>query len=301
MNKNISLVLSGGGARGIAHIGVINVLQEQGFKINAIAGTSMGAVVGGVFSSGTLPKFQKWIADADLKEAMKILDFSFSAPGFIKGEKLMKKMEDFLPIENIENLAIPFTAIATNIIKHQEIVMHKGSLASAIRASISIPSIFTPVIKENQVLVDGGVMNNIPINRVEKKDKDLVIAVCVNADVPMKKEYQEIMAFKENKKDENEYLEKLKKMRLHIKKYIKTKKVENKDPNKIGQYELIDRSIHMLITEVSKNIITNYPPDILIEIPRSMCSTFDFLKAKKIIEIGKLATIDALKMKNLYD
>ncbi len=298
MSKNISLVLSGGGARGIAHIGVINVLQENGFHINAVAGTSMGAMVGGVFCSGTLPKFQKWLADADLKEAIKILDYSFSAPGFIKGEKLMKKIQDFLPFKNIEDLQLPYTAIATDILNRKEVVFNKGNISEAIRASISIPSIFTPVIKNDQVLVDGGVMNNIPINRVAKKEKDLVIAVCVNADVPMKKEYQNIMAFKENS-EKNEYLEKLKKMRTYIKKYIHSKKDTTKNENKIGQYELIDRSIHMLITEVSKTILTNYPPDILIEIPRSMCSTFDFLKGKKIMEIGRLATMEKLSDKGM--
>ncbi len=298
MSKNISLVLSGGGARGIAHIGVINVLQENGFQINAVAGTSMGAMVGGVFCSGTLPEFQKWLADADLKEAIKILDYSFSAPGFIKGEKLMKKMQDFLPFKKIEDLQLPYTAIATDILNCKEVVFNKGNISEAIRASISIPSVFTPVIKNNQVLVDGGVMNNIPINRVAKKEKDLVIAVCVNADVPMKKEYQDIMAFKENS-EKNEYLEKLKKMRTYIKKYINSKKDATKNENKIGQYELIDRSIHMLITEVSKTILTNYPPDILIEIPRSMCSTFDFLKGKKIMEIGRLATMEKLSDKGM--
>lgn len=298
MAKNISLVLSGGGARGIAHIGVIDVLQENGFHINAVAGTSMGAMVGGVFCSGTLLEFKKWIADADLKEVMKILDFSFSSPGFIKGEKLMKKMQDFLPIQNIEALKYPYTAIATDIKKRQEVVFNNGSISEAIRASISIPSIFTPVIKGNQILVDGGVMNNIPINHVAKKDTNLVIAVSVNANVPMKKKYQDIMNFNENSED-NEYLEKLKKIRTYIKKYVSFKKNRTKGQNKIGQYELIDRSIHLLISEVSKNILTTYPPNILIEIPHSMCSTFDFLKGKKIMEIGKLATIEKLSEKGL--
>jgi NTE family protein len=297
MSKNISLVLSGGGARGIAHIGVINVLQEHGFHINAVAGTSMGAMVSGVFASGTLPEFKKWLEDADLKEAMKILDFSFSNPGFIKGEKLMKKMQDFLPYKNIENLKIPYTAIATDILKREEVVLDKGSVSDAIRASIAIPSVFTPLEKQDKVLVDGGLVNNIPINHVSKKKDDLVIAVCVNSDIPMPEEYNKIMQFKENK-EENEYIEKLKKIRLYIRKFIDRKK-EKEDSEKIGQYELIDRSIHMLITEKSKVIIANYPPDILINIPREMCGTFDFLKAKKIIDIGRLATLEQLQSQNL--
>lgn len=294
INKNISLVLSGGGARGIAHIGVINVLQENGFNINAIAGTSMGAMVGGIFASGTLTEFQKWLEKADLKEAMKILDFSFSNPGFIKGEKLMKKMQDFLPYPSIEDLPLPYTAIATDITKREEVVLSKGSVADAIRASISIPSVFTPLIKKDQVLVDGGLMNNIPVNRLQKNKNDLVVAVCVNSDIPLKETYLKIMQFKENK-EENEYIEKLKNIRSYIQKFIQQNKDKKGTDKKIGQYEIIDRSIHMLIIEKSKIILQNYPPDILINISREMCGTFDFLKAKKIIEIGRLATLEALQ------
>ncbi|HFS68028.1 MAG TPA: patatin-like phospholipase family protein, partial [Flavobacteriia bacterium] len=282
---------------GIAHIGVINVLQENGFTINAIAGTSMGAMVGGVFASGTLPNFQKWLEDADLKEAMKILDFSFSNPGFIKGEKLILKMQDFLPQASIENLPIPFTAIATDILKQKEVVFSKGDIFEAIRASISIPSVFTPLVKNDQVLVDGGLINNIPINHVQKNDDDIVVAVCVNSDIPMTESYTNIMQIK-GIEEKNVYIRDFNKLRNYISNLIGRKK-EDKNENIIGQYELIDRSIHMLLSEISNQIIKKYPPDILINLPRDLCGTFDFLKAKKIIEAGRLAALEQLKKLNL--
>lgn len=290
MSKNIALVLSGGGARGIAHIGVINVLKKYGFKINAISGTSMGALVGGVYCCNQLNELQNWLENANIQQAIKILDYSFSAPGFIKGDKLMKKINTFLLIDEIEQLPIPFTANATNMTNDEEVVFRYGNLSHAIRSSISIPSVFTPVIDGEKVIVDGGLLNNIPINRVQKSKDDLVFAVNVNSSIPISKDYQSIM-FKD-KKSENIYLDKIDKIRSHFETFIKYKTKTN---NKISQYELIDQSIHMLISEVSKNIIKSNPPDVLIEIPRQICGTFDFLKAEQIIKVGELATEKKLK------
>lgn len=290
MSKNIALVLSGGGARGIAHIGVINVLKKYGFKINAISGTSMGALVGGVYCCNQLNELQNWLENANIQQAIKILDYSFSDPGFIKGDKLMKKINTFLLIDEIEQLPIPFTANATNMTNDEEVVFRYGNLSHAIRSSISIPSVFTPVIDGEKVIVDGGLLNNIPINRVQKSKDDLVFAVNVNSSIPISKDYQSIM-FKD-KKSENIYLDKIDKIRSHFETFIKYKTKTN---NKISQYELIDQSIHMLISEVSKNIIKSNPPDVLIEIPRQICGTFDFLKAEQIIKVGELATEKKLK------
>lgn len=290
MSKNIALVLSGGGARGIAHIGVINVLKKYGFKINAISGTSMGALVGGVYCCNQLNELQNWLENANIQQTIKILDYSFSAPGFIKGDKLMKKINTFLLIDEIEQLPIPFTANATNMTNDEEVVFRYGNLSHAIRSSISIPSVFTPVIDGEKVIVDGGLLNNIPINRVQKSKDDLVFAVNVNSSIPISKDYQSIM-FKD-KKSENIYLDKIDKIRSHFETFIKYKTKTN---NKISQYELIDQSIHMLISEMSKNIIKSNPPDVLIEIPRQICGTFDFLKAEQIIKVGELATEKKLK------
>ncbi len=291
MSKDIALVLSGGGARGIAHIGVINALTKHGFNINAVSGTSMGALVGAIFCSNNLTDLQKWLEQANFEQAIKILDFSLSSPGFIKGDKLMKKINSFLLVDEIEQLSIPFSAVATDIMTNKEVVFNSGNLLKAIRSSISIPSVFTPVIDGEKVLVDGGLINNIPINRVQKSKDDFVLAVCVNATTPLNEYYSNIMI--NDKNTEKKYLSHLKKIQKHIKSIINSK--PSKNPNKIGQYELIDRSIHMLISEVSKKNLDSNPPDVLIEIPRQICGTFDFLKAKQIIKIGEVATETKLK------
>jgi NTE family protein len=300
MSKKISLVLSGGGARGIAHIGVINALLEKGYEIEEIAGTSMGAVVGGVYASGKLKEFQQWLENVTYSDAIKVLDYKYSSPGLLKGDKLMKKLAEFMPIENIEDLNIPFTAVAVNIINGEEKDFTKGSVSKAIRASISIPYVFAPVNDKGMVLVDGGVRNNLPIDLL-KQTKNFSIAVNVNANGALKKEYKKY--FKTDKKTENEYLKKIEQMRAYVSSFFKSKKEEEAEKKlkkasnskKIGPYEVIDRSIHLLIGESTKIKLKDNPPNLLIEIPRDVCNTFDFFKAKPLIELGYQSTMDLLK------
>jgi len=291
MNKKIHLVLSGGGARGIAHIGIIEVLQEKGFEIQSVSGTSMGGLVGGVYAAQALEPFKQWLVEADIKEAIKMLDFSLKLPGLIKGEKVMKKIDNMLAIKNIEDLPLPYTAVSTDLTDDKAIYFQKGNLLEAMRATIAIPTIFTPVIKNNHVYVDGGLVNNIPIDVAKKIGKYPIIAVCVNADVPVSETQQKIMTPDES--FEKEYFQKLQKIQNHISKKI-FKSTEKKD-SQMGYSEILDQTIHLMISQISNQIIENYKPDLLINIPRKICGTFDFLKAEKLIKIGRMATEDSLK------
>ena len=289
MQKEISLVLSGGGARGIAHIGVIQVLLENNFTIKNIAGTSMGAMVGGIYAAGGLEAFTDWLANADIKDAIKMLDFSLKLPGLIKGKKIMQKIDGFLNIKLIEDLPFSYTAIATDLNAMSEVKFTNGKLVDAIRASIAIPSIFTPVFKDEQILLDGGLVNNIPINHIPRNEYP-VIAVCVNADIKISNEEKKIM----DKKTEMQHAVKLQKIKNHFYQYLKNKNTNDK--NTIGYAELLDKSIHLMIAKTSQHIIEKNPPDLLINISREICGTFDFLKAAKIIETGRLAAIRALEI-----
>ena len=292
MSKPINLVLSGGGARGIAHIGVIEVLEQHGFEIMAISGTSMGALVGGIYTAGGTTEFKNWLFNADIKQAVKMLDFSFKLPGLIKGEKIMHRIEQMLTIKEIGNLRIPYTAVATDLNQNLEVNFTNGKLIEAIRASIAIPTIFTPVYKDRQILLDGGLVNNIPLNRLP--DNGLpVVAVCANADIPVTNDLQQIMH--SNQKDETDYNQKLHKIRQHINKILSSKKADN---DRLGYTEILDHSLHLLIAQISNQMIARYQPDILINIPRKLAGTLDFLKAEKIYNAGLYLAEKALKNSN---
>ncbi len=272
--KNISLVLSGGGARGIAHIGVINFLEKEGFVIKNIGGTSMGAIVGAIYAEGKLKEYEEFLKNLNTKEVIKLLDFSLSSPGLIDGNKIVKKLKSFLPTENIEYLDRNFFCIATDIQNGKEIVFKKGNLLQAVHASFAIPFVFTPVINNNNILVDGGVLNNIPVNHISRKYP--VIAVCANSSQKLDAKLIEIIS---KKTEVNERTDKVEK---YISKFIPKKK-----KNSMSYHKILDEALHLLIEKNSNTNLKNNPPEILINIPREIAGTFDFLKAEKLIEAGE--------------
>ena len=286
MNKKIALVLSGGGARGIAHIGVIEELLNRGYTISSVAGTSMGALIGGVYTKGKLKEFGEWVTGLDQIEIFKLVDLSLGSAGLIKGEKVLKRMKEFIPDTNIEDLPIPYSATAVDIIKHEEVVFRSGSLYDAIRASIAIPTVFTPVKKDGAILVDGGVINNVPITNVSRTGDDLLIAVHVNADIPVQKT---TLTKKEEQKKESGYNKWLKNFNeyLHIN-HSKEKK------ESLGFLAIIDNTLTTAMLRLAQVAIEQGNPDILINISRASCGTYDFYKAKELVEIGRVAAKNEL-------
>ncbi len=287
MNKKIALVLSGGGARGIAHIGVIEELEKNGFEITSIAGTSMGALVGGVYASGKLNEFKEWLLGLDKIDVFKLIDFTLSKQGIIKGDRVFNKMQEFVPDKDIEELNINYAAIATDITTGKEVVFDKGSLFFAVRASIAIPTVFTPVKYGEALLVDGGVLNNIPINRVKRQKGDILVASCVNADIPVEKPP---LPEHEEKTKQEIYLKKIEGFKKKLMKIARIEK--DKDP---GYFDIINRTISLLIHNSSKLILEQNPPDILVEVSRNICGTFDFYKAEELVETGRYITAQVLK------
>lgn len=280
MKKNVTLVLSGGGARGFAHIGAIEEIERRGYTINSIAGTSMGALIGGVYAVGKMNEYKEWVYNLDKQKVFKLLDFSFSNQGLIKGDKVLKAMKEFIPDANIEDLKIKYTATAFDLTLNKEVVFNQGSLYDAIRASIAIPTVFTPVISGNSLLVDGGVVNNIPINNAIRTEKDILIAVYVNADVPVHP-----IKVSENSKKQDLYIQKINEFRKSLNK--SSSKDERK---KFNYFNLINDTMAAMTNQMAATIIKNNPPDIFVEISKNSCGTFDFYKAEELVEIGRYAT-----------
>jgi len=286
MNQQVSLVLSGGGARGIAHIGVIEELEKQGFEIKSIAGTSMGALVGGVFALGKMEEYKKWLYSLDRMKVFALIDFTLSSQGLVKGDKVLNKMKEFIPDAKIEELNIHYAAVAADIVNKKEVVFTKGSVFKAIRASMAIPTVFTPVKTKNGLLVDGGVINNIPLNHAKRESGDLLIAVNVNADIPLEKP---AVSKKEEKADQSVYQQKIKEFYQHLQDILPSNKEE-----KLGYFDLINKTIGMMTYHIGQTNLKNHPPDILIEISHDACTTYDFYKAKELVQIGRYAAAKSL-------
>jgi len=284
--KNIALVLSGGGARGLAHIGVIEELIKRGYTITSIAGTSMGALVGGIYATGQLNVYKEWMCSLDKKGVFDLVDFTLSNSGIIKGVKIMKELKKIIPDQNIEDLPIPFCAIATDIIQNKEIVFREGKLYDVIRASISIPTVFTPFKIDGMQLVDGGVLNPIPINRVIRSQGDLLVAVNVNAQIPYERK---ILPEKKNLRSHN-YFKYLNTVQSRLNNFIPKSKTDN-----IGYFNLINKSISLMTYQISALSLEKYSPDIIINIAREAFEAYEFYKAAEIIKEGEMAVKKVLQ------
>lgn len=270
--KNVALVLSSGGARGLAHIGAIEQLQRRGYTIRSVVGSSMGALVGGMFATGKMNEFKEWVAKADFRTILSLVDLSLSVNHIVKGEKIIDAMKEIVPDVNIEDLPIPFRAVATDWRNGREVVFDKGSLYDAIRASISIPLFFKPVEKDDMVLVDGGVINPLPLSRAIRKKNDILVAVNVSGEY-----WGDAVG--------RSHLEGIKR---NASRSLARRIVDAVLPsvNDINFVSLMSRMSSIMIQQNALMAIRLYKPDILITMPMNRFSSFDYDKMDKIVAIG---------------
>ncbi len=287
MKQSIALVLGSGGARGLAHIGVIEEFEKQGFEIKSIAGTSMGALIAGIYAMDKLQDYKEWSLTLDIVNVFNLIDFTFSSQGLIKADRVIKKMKTFITDKNIEDLKIPFAAVATDITNEKEVVFTTGSVYEAVRASIAIPTVFTPVKKDNVLLVDGGLLNPIPVNRIKRTWNDILVAVNVYADIPHTKEKKQT---KKQLEVQSFYDKNIKKFKQKLNEII-----PKSNKQKLGYFKLLNATTSAMIHQISEMTLDIYKPDILVNISKHACSTFDFYKAEQLIEIGKLAAKESIE------
>lgn len=281
----VHLVLGAGGARGMAHIGVIEELERQGHEIIEVIGCSMGAVVGGIYCAGHLQPYKEWLLSLNKSSVWKLLDFTFTTQGFLKGEKVFETILTMTGPQSIEDLPIPFTAVATDMHRMKEVIITKGDLFQALRASISIPGIFVPVKNEDTILVDGGVLNPLPLNLVEPKPGAIVVAVNINA----KKDL--LLTTKEEQQPEEDTPNK---SWLPIQ-WPFSRKNNPDGPPSFSLIDLMQTSYDYTQDRLTEMLIEAYKPDVLVNIPRNTCSTFEFYRAKEIIALGKHKYLNAFK------
>lgn len=282
MKKKIALVLSGGGARGLAHIGAIETLESHGYEITSIAGCSMGALIGGMYAAGKLPEVKDWMLALDRRKVLSLVDFSLSLTHLVKGDRVMEALKEIVPDVNIEDLPIPYTAVATDWNSGKEVVFDHGSLYDAIRASISIPLFLNPVRREDMLLVDGGLVNSLPLNRVVRHSGDLLFGINVSTH-----DYQGELLMQQ-------FVER-KLLSKSMPAAIMNRIMKHFEGININYVTLLMRTIAIMLEQNTRQQILISRPDLVVQVPMKRYGVFDFDKAAAILQIGKHKTSRALR------
>ena len=290
MGKNVALVLGSGGARGLAHIGAIEALEERGYTISSIAGCSMGSIIAGMYAAGQLKEAKEWFLRVDKQLILRMMDVNLlSGNSLVKGERIIQELEKVVPDRPLEELNIPCTLVASDMMNTEEVVFRTGSLFEAVRASISIPLFFKPVQIDNRLLIDGGVLNPLPLHIVERTEGDILVAMDISGKdaMPMELEMPDpidvegrIAAIEARGWD----------VPVGLEKQLRAlgKKVDD------IRRRLLDRMSDMQIQQNTLLSLKLTPPDVHAVMRQYAYNTFDFDKAEQIIADGYRIMNEAL-------
>ena len=291
--KTISLVLGSGGARGLAHIGVIKVLEEQGWHISAITGSSIGALIGGFYAAGRLDDYAEWVQELSEFNVLRFLDIAWGAAGMLKGEMLMRTLKEFVGDHRIEDLPIPLTIVATDVLTRREVWLDEGDLFDAIRASIAVPMVFTPHNLEGRPLLDGGILNPVPIAPTLRDRTDAVIAVSLSG---VEKRIGNASRREHPKeKPRHRYQQKIEAFIDHLQERFGLDGDDGVDTPSLSFSESALLSLDAMQASIARCKLAAYPPDLLIEIPINTCGAHEFYRAREVIDAGRHWAQRALK------
>ncbi|EAP94845.1 MULTISPECIES: patatin-like phospholipase family protein [Vibrio] len=278
MAKTVSLVLGSGGARGLVHVGIIRWLIEHGYQIKSISGCSIGALIGGVYAAGKLDEFEEWVTSIDQSDMAMMLDFSWQSSGIFKGDKIIDTLRGLIGEISIEDLPIPYTAVAANVAEEKEVWLQSGSLFDAIRASISLPLFFTPHVINGEVLIDGGVLNPVPIAPTFSDKTDFTLAVNLGGEPEMLQ--QETIPVSLPTKESNLH-EKVVHFIDNLGSSVKSKMSFN-----FAAYDIANQAFDAMQSTIARQKLAAYPADITLEIPRNACGTLEFDRSQEMIDRG---------------
>ena len=311
--NKVALVLGSGGARGYAHIGVIDALEARGLEIISVSGCSMGALIGGIYAAGKLPEYRDWVCKLDYLDVLKLVDVTWSPMGAMRANKVMQKLESLLGETRMEDLAIPVTTVATDLVRQREVWFQDGPLLRAIRASIAVPGVITPVHVGDQVLVDGGLLNPLPIlPAVAAHEADLVVAVNVTAHSPQPVSLADMLpedSTEDHRSDEERqrderiggWLSEVRDATHRLWEGLGNlagensgESAEERGRREWGKLDMVLESFDITQAALAKYKIAGYPPDVLIEVPKTVCSAYEFHRANELIRLGRHLTDKAL-------
>jgi NTE family protein len=315
--KRVALALGSGGARGYAHIGVIAELRDRGYETVGLAGSSMGALVGGLDAAGALDEFAEWAKALSQSGVLRLLDPTWRGPGFFRAEKVLDVVRELLGEVRIEQLPIPFTAVSTDLISGKSLWLQRGPLDEAIRASIAIPGIISPHIMAGRVLADGGILEPLPVGPLAGANADLTIAVSLSGSDPDGSRYSR------SDDEPNAAAEWFNRVVRSTSALLETPAArsvlsrfgaygddaaeeELAEPEeegdemaavmvpKLSGFEVMNRTIDVMQAALARHHLASYPPDILIEVPRSSSRSLEFHRAADMIEVGRTFAAQAL-------
>lgn len=348
--NRVALVMGSGGARGYAHIGVIEELEARGYEIVAISGCSMGAVVGGVYAAGQLQGYRDWVCRLDSFDVLRLVDVTWSPMGAMRASKVMSQLETLVGDVRIEDLPIPVTTVATDLVRQREVWFQSGSLLEAMRASIAVPGVITPVQRGDQVLVDGGLLNPLPIIPTVSAQADFVLAVNVTAHSPRPVSLEELLPpeqvaeeqAREQARDAAgiDFTRWLKGVRGAASRWFgdngtadepggtderaeggeespqreddksrqrqgeesrqrqedKSRQLQDEETRRRqwGRLDMVLASFDITQAALAKYKVAGYPPDVLIEVPKTVCGAFEFHRAETLIRLGRHLAVEAL-------
>ncbi len=284
--KNIALVLASGGARGLAHIGAIEELEKRGYKINSVAGSSIGSVIAGLYAAGKLTEFANWVKTLSRIDVYKLMDFTFNL-GFVKADKVFDEIKKFTGNWRIEDLPISTSIVSVDINTRKEVVFTSGDLFTAIRASIAYPTVITPLKYDNMLLVDGGLLNPIPVNRVKRIDGDLLFAIDLSAEIPYPKRK------KKKRNLQSSHLMSYSQVKNILSKWVKEDS-SRKNKERWSYLKLMEESLLTMHRQISNLTLENNKVDLLIPVSHECADLFDFYYAEELIEYGRMQAVEAL-------
>ncbi|BBX86422.1 patatin-like phospholipase family protein [Mycolicibacterium aubagnense] len=320
----VGLVLGSGGARGYAHIGVIDALRERGFDVVGISGSSMGALVGALQAADKLDEFTTWASALTQSAVLRLLDPSLTAAGVLRAEKILATVREIIGPRTIESLPIPYTAVSTDLIAGKSVWLQRGPIDAAIRASIAIPGVIAPHLVDGRLLADGGILDPLPMAPLAAVNADLTIAVSLNASDPappvespsataellarMRRSTTSLIdrAAASTLLDGPTARSVLTRFSNAVDSidHVGDPEVDTEDDNQVprlGGFEVMNRTIEISQAALMRHTLAAYPPDLLIEVPRTVCRSLEFYRADEVIEIGHELACAALDSLDLRD
>lgn len=307
----IALVLGSGGARGYAHIGAIEVLEEHGHEVVTVAGSSMGALIGGLYSAGKLGEFTVWALGLRQFDILRLVDPAVGAAGLVRAQRVTRHLSDMLGGMSIEDARIPYTAVATDLGSRREVWFQQGPMDVAIRASIAMPSLITPVVVGDRLLIDGGVVNPLPIEPTLAVAADLTVAVNLNgpSGAPSQSKDPATSTPFHASADETPvgqaWLDRFRRgaSDLLAQSPLQRKKVEpstpdlyrlDQPPKDLSYLDLLTQTVDMMSTIITRYRTSANAPDVTIQVPHDACRVTDFHRAEEMVALGRRLTEEAL-------